>query len=70
MHFWMSLPRTNLISPRDLAAQRVLSEVELIPQFARSGGLARILGDIMAFGLKARAGIQKARSALSFLCKT
>jgi len=34
------LPRTNL-PPRDLAT-RVLSEVELIPQFAR-GGLARIL---------------------------
>ena len=34
------LPRTNL-PPRDLAS-RVLSEVELIPQFAR-GGLARIL---------------------------
>jgi hypothetical protein len=34
------LPRTNL-PPRDLAT-RVLSEVELIPQFA-SGGLARIL---------------------------
>jgi len=42
MDAWLDdfLPRTNL-PPRDLAT-RVLSEVELIPQFAK-GGLARIL---------------------------
>ena len=42
MDAWLDdfLPRTNL-PPRDLAT-RVLSEVELIPQFAE-GGLARIL---------------------------